>query len=114
MTRNGSARQRTKDPAAYCDDAVRATGVDLGTAARVPPANWIAGGASLPGGIVKWLFGGVYGGRWNELGVPASIEFDVPVLAVDDGVVVFAQQAHVVQCRVAEIEPAANVVGVAV
>ena len=62
---------------------------------------------------MEWLSGGTYGGWWNELGVP-SIEFDVPALAVDDGVVVFAQQAHIVQCGVAEIEPAPNVVGVAV
>ncbi len=68
----------------------------------------------MPEGIVKWLSGGSYGGRWNELRVSASIEFDVPALAVDDGVVVFAQEAHIVQCGVAEIEPAPNVVGVAV
>ncbi len=98
MTRNGSARQRTRTApptATYCDDAVRAAGVDPGGRATAAPANRIAGGASLPEGIVKWLSGGAYGGRWNELRVPASIEFDVPALAVDDGVVVFAQEAHI-------------------
>jgi hypothetical protein len=43
MTRNGSARQRTKNRAAYCDDAVRAAGVHSGGVQRRRPHHPLIG-----------------------------------------------------------------------
>lgn len=37
---------------------------------------------------MEWCSGGVHGLGWNELGVAAGVESDVPALAVHDDMVV--------------------------
>ena len=46
---------------------------------------------------MEWRSGGVHDFWWCEFGVAAGVESDVPSLAVHDDVVVFTQQAHVMQ-----------------
>jgi hypothetical protein len=49
----------------------------------------------LPEWIMEWCPGGIHGLWGNEFGVPASVESDVPALAVHDDVMVLAKQAQI-------------------
>ena len=58
--------------------------------------------------------GGVHGLRRDEFGVSTGIESDMPSLAMDDDMMGLAQQAHPGQFRLAPVQPAQNMVGVAI
>ena len=72
------------------------------------------GSGLLPERIVQWCPAGVDGPGWDEFWSAASVESDVPALAVHDGVVIPAQQAHIADFRLAPVEPMPDVVRFAV
>ncbi len=59
----------------------------------------------LSEGVVQWCSGGASSLGGNKLGVPTVIESDVPFLAVHDGVMIGAQQAHVGDIAVPGVLP---------
>lgn len=63
---------------------------------------------------MEWPACGVDGLRGDEFGSAAAVESDVPSLAMHDGVVILAQEAHIAEAGVAAVKPRDDVVGVAV
>jgi len=68
----------------------------------------------LPEWVVEWSACGVNGLRGEEFGPAAAVESDVPSLAMHDGVMILAQEAHIAEAGVAAVKPRDDVVGVAV
>ena len=63
---------------------------------------------------MEWAACGIDGLRGEEFGSAAAIKSDVPSLAMHDGVVILAQQAHIAKAGVAAVEPRDDMVSVAV
>jgi len=68
----------------------------------------------LPEWVVEWPACDVNGLWGDEFGPVVAVESDVPSLAMHDGVVVLAQQAHIAEDGVAAVEPRDDMVSVAV